>query len=157
MKEVHNQNLWNCELGSLGSMKVPISIFIVFQQRDRQNSQSFNFDTFCMLSVTSAQSIIGTEKYPDAGILINYDDDDYSQGYGEINEAFRASIKNDIVQPYISDDDFGYLDAGVVELCYILHVFDMKYQQKFTASQPIEVEYKVYGDVLNDINGYALV
>ena len=53
--------------------------------------------------------------------------------------------------------DLIFRDAGVVELCYILHVFDMKYQQKFTASQPIKVEYKFYGDVLNDINGYALV
>ena len=51
-----------------------------FQQRDRQDSQILNNDTFCRLPVTSARSIIGTENYPDAGILLNHDVDDYSQG-----------------------------------------------------------------------------
>ena len=61
-----------------------------FQQRDRQDSQYLNDDTFCRLPVNSAQCIIGTENYPDAGILLNYDDDEYSQGYVQSKEAFRA-------------------------------------------------------------------
>ena len=36
------------------------------------------------MPITSAQCVIGTEKYPDSAILLNYDDDDYSQGYGQI-------------------------------------------------------------------------
>ena len=80
MKEVNNQNLWNFELGSQESMNVPIWIIIGFQQRDRQDSHNLNNDSFFRLPVVSAQAIIGTEKYPDAGILLNYDDDDYSQG-----------------------------------------------------------------------------
>ena len=80
MKQVNNQNVWNFELGSQEKMNVPIWIIIGFQQRDRQDSQNLNNDTFCQLPVVSAQCIIGTEKYPDAGILLNYDDDDYSQG-----------------------------------------------------------------------------
>ena len=79
MKEVNNQNVWNFELGSHENMNVPIWIIIGFQQRDRQDSQNLNNDTFCRLPVVSAQCIIGREKYPDAGILLNYDDDDYSQ------------------------------------------------------------------------------
>ena len=78
MKEMNNQNVWNFELGSHENMNVPIWIIIGFQQRDRQDSQTLNNDTFCRLPVVSAQCIIGTEKYPDAGILLNYDDDDYS-------------------------------------------------------------------------------
>ena len=101
MKEVNNQNLWNFELGSHENMNVPIWIIIGFQQRDRQDSQNLNNDTFCRLPVVSAHCIIGTEKYPDAGILLNYDDDDYSQGYHQIKEAFRALTKDDILQPYI--------------------------------------------------------
>ena len=69
MKEVNNQNVWNFELGSHENMNVPIWIIIGFQQRDRQDSQNLNIDTFCRLPVVSAQSIIGTEKYPDVGIL----------------------------------------------------------------------------------------
>ena len=75
MKEVNNQNLWNFELGSQESMNVPTRISIGFQQQDRQDSLNLNNDTFCRLPVVSAQCIIGTEKYPDAGLLLNYDDD----------------------------------------------------------------------------------
>ena len=70
MKEVKNQNIWNFELGSQESMNVPIWIIIIFQQQDRQDSQNLNNDTFYRLPVVSAQCVIGTEKYPDAGIVI---------------------------------------------------------------------------------------
>ena len=73
MKEVNNQKLWNLELGSHENMNVPIWIIIGFQQRNRKDTQKLNNDTFCRLPVTSAQCIIGREKYPDAGIFLNYD------------------------------------------------------------------------------------
>ena len=157
MKEVNNQNLWNFELGSHENMNVPIWIIIGFQQRDRQNSQNLNNDTFCRLPVVSAQCIIGTEKYPDAGILLNYDDDDYSQGYHQIKEAFRALTKDDILQPYISEADFRRSNVAANDIGYNLYVFDVRYQKNFTNSQPIKVEFKFEGIVPNDINGYALV
>ena len=112
---------------------------------------------FFRLTVTSAQCIIGTEKFPDAGILLIYDDDDYSQGYCQFKEAFRALTKDDILQRYTSDDDFRSSNSGIVELGYNLYVFDIRYQQNFTASQPLEVEFKFDGVVPNDINGYAWV
>ena len=62
LKEVNNQNLWNFELGSQESIKVPIWIFIGFRQRALQDSQNWNNDTFCRLPVVSAQCIVGTEK-----------------------------------------------------------------------------------------------
>ena len=99
IKEVNNQNLWNFEVGSHKNMNVLIWIIIGFQQQDRQDGQNLNNDTFCRLPFVSAQCIIGTEKNPDAGILLNYNDDDYSQGYGQIKEAFRAVTKDDILQP----------------------------------------------------------
>ena len=116
MKQVNNQNLWNFELGSHEKMNVPIWIIIGFQQRDRQDSQNLNNDTFCRLPAFSAQCIIGTEKYPDAGILLNYDDDDYSQGYHQIKEAFRALTKDDILQPYISEADFRRSNAAADDI-----------------------------------------
>ena len=106
MKENITQNLWNFELGTQEGINVPIWIIIGFQQQDRQISQTENNDTFYRPSVTSAQCNIGTKKYPDSGNLLNYDDDDYNQGYGQIKEAFRVLTKNDILQPYISDHDF---------------------------------------------------
>ena len=157
MKEVNNQNICNFELRSHENMNVPIWIIIGFQQRDRQDSQNLNNDTFCRLPVVSAQCIIGTEKYPDAGILLNYDDDDYSQGYHQINEAFRALTKDDILQPYISEADFRRSNTAANDIGYNLYVFDIRYQKNFTNSQPIKVEFKFDGVVPNDINGYALV
>ena len=106
MKEVNTQNFWTFELGTQEAINVPIWVFVVFQQMDRQNDQNLNNDTFVRLPVISAQVVIGTEKYPDTGILLNYNDDYYSQGYGEIKEAFKALTKDDILQPYISEDDF---------------------------------------------------
>ena len=65
-------------------IKVPIWISRGFQQRDRQDSQNLNNDTFYRPPVTSTHCIIGTEKHPDSAILLNYDDDDDTQGYGQI-------------------------------------------------------------------------
>ena len=84
MKEVKNQNLWNFQLGTLEKRNVPIWLIIGFQQRGREHNQNLKSDNFCRLPVVSAQCFIGTEKYPDAGKLLNYDDDDYSQGYHKI-------------------------------------------------------------------------
>ena len=157
MKEVNNQNLSNFELGSHENMNVPIWVIIGFQQRDRQDSQNLNNDTFCRIPVVSAQCIIGTEKYPDAGIILNYEDDDYSQGYHQIKEVFKALTKDEILQPYISDDNFRTSNAAANDIGYNLYVFHIRYQKNFTNSQPIKVEIKFEGVVNNDINGYALV
>ena len=157
MKQVNNQNVWYFELDSQENMNVPIWIIIGFQQRDRQDSQNLNNDTFCRLPVVNAQCIIGTEKYPEAGILLNYDDDDYSQGYHQIKEAFRALTKDNILQLYISEADFRTSNDAANDIVYNFYVFDIRYQKNFTSSQPIKVVFKFEGVVPNDINGYALV
>ena len=156
MKEVNTQNLWNFELGTQEGVNVHLWIFVAFQQSDRQNSQNENNDTFYRPLVTSAQCIIGTEKYPDSGILLNYNDDDYSQGYGQIKEAFKALTKDDLLQPYISDDDFRSNNDGD-NIGYNIYAFDIRYQKNFESSQPIKVEFKFDGDIPAGIYGYALV
>ena len=138
-------------------MNVPPWITIGFQQRDRQDFPSLNNDTFCRIPVSSAQSIIGTEKYPDASLLLNYDDDDYSQRYTQIKEVFRALKKDDVLQPYISDDAFRASNTRVDKVGYNLYVFDIRYQQNFTAAQPIKVEFKFNGVVPIGVKVYAVV
>ena len=157
MKQVNNQNLWNFELGSQENMNVHIWIIIGFQQQDRQDSQNLNNDTFCRLPVVSAQCVIGTEKYPDTGVLLNYDDDDYSQGYHQIKEAFKALTKDDILQPYIYQEDFRSSNVAANDVGYNLYVFDIRYQKNYTAAQPIKVEFKFVEVVHNIANWYALV
>ena len=156
MKEVITQNLWTFELGAQEGVNVPIWIFVAFQQSAKQNDQNLNKDTFFGAPVTSAQCIIGTEKYPDSAILLHYEDDDYSQGYGQIKEAFKALTKDDILQPYISEDDFRSSDEGN-NIGYNIYPFDIRYQKNFESSQPIKVEFKFNGIVPAGIYGYALV
>ena len=156
MKEVNTQNLWTFELGTQEGINVPIWIFEAFQQNDRQNDQNLNNDTFDRPLVTSAQCFIRTEKYPGSGILINYNDDEYSQGYGQIKEAFKAITRVNLLQQYISEHDFRSSNDGN-NIGYNIYVFDIRYQKNFESSQPIKVEFKIDGIVPAGIYGYALV
>ena len=157
IKELNNQNLSNFESGSQESKNVPIWINEGFQQRDRQDSQDLSNDSCCRLLVTNAQCIIGREKHPDAGILYDYDDDDYSQSYTQIKEVFRALTKDNVLQSYIADDDFRSSVTGFNNNECNKKVFDIRYQQNSTACPSNKVEFLLNGVVLNDINGYALV
>ena len=82
------------------------------------------------MSVVSALVIIGTEKNAVVGILLNYNDDDYSQGCGQIKEAFLALTKDDILQPYKTDHDYRSSDDDDDDdddLGYNIHVCSIKY------------------------------
>ena len=156
MKKVNTQNLWTFELSTQEGINVPIWIFVAFQQNDRQNDQNLNNDTFYRPLVTSAQCIIGTKKYPDSGILLNYNDDNFSQGYGQIKEAFKALTKDNLLQQYISEHDFRSSNDDN-DIGYNIYAFDIRYQKNFESSQPIKVEFKFDGVVPAGIYGYALV
>ena len=156
MKEVNTQNLWTFELGTQEGINIPTWIFVAFQQNDRQHNQNLNNDTFVRLPVISAQVVIGTERYPDSSILLNYDDDDYSQGYGLIKEAFKALTKDDILLPYISEDDFRSSNEANNIGCNI-YAFDIRYQKNFENAQPVKVEFKFSENIDAGIYGYALV
>ena len=129
MKEVTTQNLETFEFATQESINVPLWITVGFQQRDRQDSQNLNNDSFYRSPVTSAQCIIGTKKHPVSCISTNYDDDEYSQGYGPIKEAFTALTMNDILRPFIAEHDFRSANKGD-NTGYILYVFDIRYQKK---------------------------
>ena len=156
MKEVNTQNFWTFELGTQEGVNIPTWIFVGFQQNDRQHDQILNNDTFVRLPVISAQVVIGTERYPDNSILLNYEDDDYSQGYGQIKEAFKALTKDNILQPYISDHDFRSSNDGN-DIGYNIYAFDIPYQKNFDNSQPVKVEFKFSENFAAGIYGYALV
>ena len=87
---------------------------------------------------------------------MNYNDDDYSQGYGQIKEAL---IKDNILEPYISEDDFRSFNVGDDgnEIGYNVHAFDIRYQNNFESGQSFKVEFKFGGVVPAGIYGYALV
>ena len=156
MEEVNTQKLWTFELGTHENMNVSMGNIVGFQQRDRQYSQNLANDTFCRLTITNAQCNISTEKYPDSAVLLNYDDDDYSQGYGVKKEAFRVLTKDYILEPYISEHDFRSSNNGN-DTGYKLYVFDIRYQKNFESAQTNKVEFKFSGNIDAGIYGYALV
>ena len=156
MKEVNTQIFWTFELGTQEGINIPTWVFVAFQQNDRQHDQNLNNDTFVRLPVISAQIVIGTERYPDSAILLNYDDDDYSQGYGLIKQAFRALTIDDILKPYINEDDFTSSNEGN-NIGYNIYAFDIRYQKNFENAQPVKVEFKFPENIPAGIYGYALV
>ena len=156
MKEVNTESFWTFELGTQEGTNIPTWISVAFQQNDRQHDQNLNNDTFVRLPVISVQVVIGTERYPDSGILLNYDDDDYTQGYGLIKEAFRALTKDDILKPYITEDDFRSSNEGN-NVGYNIYAFDIRYQKNFENAQPVKVEFRFSENIPAGIYGYALV
>ena len=142
MREVNTQNFWTFELGTQEGVNVPIWVFIAFQQQNRKPDQTLNNDTFYRMPVTSAQCIIGTEKHPDSATLLNYDNDDYFQGYGQIKETFKALTKDNILQTYISEDDFRSDNNGN-NIGYNINVFDTRYQKNYQSGQSVKIEYKL--------------
>ena len=76
-------------------------------------------------------------KNPDSAILLNYNDDDYRQGYGLIKAVFKTLTKDDILQPYISEIYFRSSNDGNI-IGYNLYVFDNRYQKNFEPAQPIK-------------------
>ena len=156
MKEVNTQNFWTFVLGTQERINIPTWIFVVFQQNDRQHDQNLNNDTFVRLPVISAQVVIGTERYPDSAILLNYEDDDFSQGYGQIKEAFTALAKDDILKPYISEDLFRSSNEGN-NIGYNIYPFDIRFQKNFENAQPVKKDIKFSENIPAGIYGYALV
>ena len=104
-----------------------------FQQRDSQDYQKLNNDTFYRPPVLSDQCNIGTENYPDSALSLNYEYDDYSQGYSRISEAFRALTKDDILRSHISDNDFRSSNDDD-DFGYNLYVFDKRIRKPRSCS-----------------------
>ena len=142
MKDVTTENNWTFELGVGDGIDIPIYVIVGFMQRDQFNQQHQNNDTFYRPSVVNAQSILGSEELPDAGINCNYAFDKYSQAYGEIVSCFRHLAKDNILQPYIPQKDFissnNYPDGNPG---YNLYVFDIRHHQDYSSAQPIKARF----------------
>ena len=70
---------------------------------------------------------------------------------------FRALTEDDVLQPYISDDDFKSSTVLVDDVGYNLYVFDKRYQLLFTTTWPKVVEFNFDWVVPNDKNVVALL
>ena len=75
---------------------------------------------------------------------------------GQIKEAFRALTKDDILQPYISEDDFRSSNEGN-SIGNNKYSFDIRYQKNFENAQSVKVEFKFSENLPAGLHGYALV
>ena len=105
-------------------------MIVGFQQRVRQDSKYLNNDTFFRLPVTGAQCINGTENGPDAGIMLNSDNDVNSLGNGQIKGTLRALTEDDIHKPFILDHDLRSSNVRFENTGYKKYVFDIRCQEK---------------------------
>ena len=128
-------------IGAQEGINIPLWTILGFQQRKRESSQNLNNDNFYRPPVTKAQCIIGTKNYPDSSILLNSIDDDYSQGYGQIKEAFESLSKDDTLTLFLTDKDFRSSNINI-DIGFILYVFEMRRQKNSGSAQPIKVEFK---------------
>ena len=98
-------------------------------------------------------------KNADSGTLLNYDKNDFSRGYNEVKEAFRALTHDNILQFYISEADFRPSNVGDDgnDIGYNIHSFDIRDQKIFENAQPVEVEFKFFKNIPAGIYGYALI
>ena len=101
------------------------------------------------------QCLIGTEKYLDSAILLNHNDDGYSQGYDQYKSTFRALTKDDILEPYISYNGYRSSDDDKI-IGYNLFVLDIRYQKNLYPAQPIKVQFKFSVIVPVGVYGYTL-
>ena len=60
-----------------------------FQQIDRMNNQEKSNDNFVTPAFIKSQCMIGTENYPEVGIICKYKKCKYSQAYKEDASCFR--------------------------------------------------------------------
>ena len=94
--------------------------------------------------------------------MVNYGDIDYSQGYGQTEEASKALAKGDILNQYKLDHDFrstvgNASGEATNDIGYNLYGFDIRYQKNFESAQPSEVEPKFSEKFPVGLYGYALV
>ena len=92
--------------------------------------------------------------------MLIHDGDCYSQGFGQINEAFQALTKDDILKAYISYHDSRstkFNDAGEDDktVGYVLYIFDIRNQKNLEGALPLKLEIKFTEEVPAGIYGYA--
>ena len=77
-------------------------------------------------------------------------------------KKLSESLTKDVFpEPYISDHDFRSTTVNAAgdddnRVGYSLYVIDTRYQRRFIASQPIEVEFKIVRVVPDNNNAYGL-
>ena len=148
-KDVNTNNNWTFELGMSGE-STPTWVCVAFQARNKVNSQTHDNSTFDQLPVSSAVCRIGSENYPDNGIVCDYDRNNYYEAYNEIESFFRNHTETNILKPFIDIQKF--------LTKYNFYIFDITKQKEHFAAQPIRLEFEFNAAInVADYTAFALV
>ena len=88
------------------------------------------------LPVSCVHGISSIENNPDASINIKYDDNKYSQGYGESAASFNHLAKDNISCPSLIE----YASRSESE--FIIHNFDVRFQKRYSTPQTVSVNFR---------------
>ena len=99
------------------------------KQRDRKDSQIMNSDSFYRLPAFGAQCISRRKNYPDAGIILNCVNDEYSQAYSQLKEVFEALSEmislNHLYLIMVSDQQTVMLPGRMTKLLVKIFMFSI--------------------------------
>ena len=79
------------------------------EQFHQQTYKTSYNNTFYQPSVSKVEFLIDTGKYPNVEWNWFYENDKFSQAYGEVFSCFKHLTKDDTLQPYIIQEQFKIL------------------------------------------------
>ena len=86
-KNVDTNNNWTFELGQSENLN-PVYIIVAFMRQNKLNSQVHNNSVFDTLPIIQAQTKIGSENFPENGIMCDYSRYNYTEAYYQIENFF---------------------------------------------------------------------
>ena len=99
-KDVNTNNNWTFDLGNSGE-STPSFVIVGFQARNKIDSQTHHNAIFDRLRISNAVCKIGSEKNPVDGNECDYDRDNCSEAYQEIENFYRLHTETNILRPFI--------------------------------------------------------
>ena len=117
-----------------------------FDNQEQDNS------VFDWLPISQAVCRLGSDRYPNDYINLDYSRNNFHEAYYQIENFFLKHTRDRVIKPFIGPNSFKEF--------YNLYVFDITYQKDHISSQPISVDFKFYNypriNILN-YTAFALV
>lgn len=141
-KAVNTNNNWTFEIGVEAGIEIPIYVIVSFQTRTRYSDQEQDNGLFDRPNILSASCSIGSERYPEDRMNIDYSRNNYLQAYGEIKNFWNNHVGEHLLDPRITKSEF--------KNDYNFYVFDLRHQKEHLSAQPIKLEFQLQGDVVRE-------
>ena len=151
-KKITNIGLFTFELGIQSSQNIPSWIIIGFMADEIFDSQVHDYSTFDWLPISEAACRLGSDRYPNDYINLNYPRNNFHEAYYQLKNFFLKHAEDRIMKPFKGPNSF--------RRYYNFYVFDITNQKDHISAQPITVDFKFYnapGINVLDYTAFALV